>query len=61
MTIKITSFVLGDYQTNCHVVTDGDKDHVTKALAPFIGKKNLLELLKIQDILSIQLLINNLI
>jgi len=24
MTVKITSFALGDYQTNCHVVTDGD-------------------------------------
>ncbi|NKB25688.1 MAG: MBL fold metallo-hydrolase [Kiritimatiellae bacterium] len=24
MTIKITPFALGDYQTNCHVVTEGD-------------------------------------
>ena len=24
MTINITPFVLGDYQTNCHVVTEGD-------------------------------------
>ena len=24
MTIEITPFVLGDYQTNCHVVTSGD-------------------------------------
>lgn len=24
MTVTISSFALGDYQTNCHVVTDGD-------------------------------------
>ena len=25
MTVKITPFILGDYQTNCHVVTDGEE------------------------------------